>query len=90
MHDTVFKRELRVAAKKGSVVESYEVIHLDTEVERGSAKGIRDLAKVQYRPVGYCIYCGDSNELSREHIVPLGLGGGPSESIMCRMPQDYM
>lgn len=28
-----------------------------------------------YRPVGYCIYCGSTRQLSDEHIIPLGLGG---------------
>lgn len=29
-----------------------------------------------YPPIGRCIYCGDtSTPLSREHIIPLGLGG---------------
>lgn len=31
---------------------------------------------VTYSPVGRCIYCGnDTVKLSREHIIPLGLGG---------------
>jgi hypothetical protein len=75
MDDTAVKRELRVGVKKGDIVEWDEVVPLDTQVELGSAEGIRDLAKAQYRPVGYCIYCGDTNGLSREHIVPLGLSG---------------
>ncbi len=32
-----------------------------------------------YRPVGHCIYCGGNGDiggLSREHIIPLALGGG--------------
>lgn len=29
----------------------------------------------QYKPVGKCIYCGSTNELSREHIIPYGLNG---------------
>ncbi|MFC2008658.1 hypothetical protein ACFLUT_01225 [Chloroflexota bacterium] len=29
------------------------------------------------RHVGKCIYCGATESLSREHIVPYGLGGGP-------------
>lgn len=28
-----------------------------------------------YKPIGSCIYCGSTTELSDEHIIPLGLGG---------------
>ena len=28
-----------------------------------------------YDAVGYCIYCGSTDQLSDEHIIPLGLGG---------------
>lgn len=29
----------------------------------------------RYEPVGICIYCGKTTNLSDEHIIPLGLGG---------------
>ena len=29
----------------------------------------------KYEPIGHCIYCGSTNSLSGEHIVPYGLGG---------------
>lgn len=29
----------------------------------------------RYEPIGHCIYCGSTNNLSDEHIVPYGLGG---------------
>lgn len=32
-------------------------------------------AAYTYKPVGYCIYCGSTGQLSDEHIIPLGLGG---------------
>lgn len=28
-----------------------------------------------YSPAGYCIYCGSTNRLGDEHIIPFGLGG---------------
>jgi hypothetical protein len=28
-----------------------------------------------YGPVGHCVYCGSTHQLSDEHIIPLGLGG---------------
>jgi hypothetical protein len=36
---------------------------------------MKDLGKSQYSPVGYCIYCGEEKNLSKEHIVPFGLSG---------------
>lgn len=32
-------------------------------------------AKSRFLPVGYCIYCGSTDELGDEHIVPYGLSG---------------
>ncbi|HBG28146.1 MAG: hypothetical protein A2Y10_06650 [Planctomycetes bacterium GWF2_41_51] len=29
----------------------------------------------KYKPIGVCIYCGNTTNLSDEHIIPLGLGG---------------
>jgi HNH endonuclease len=34
-----------------------------------------DLEKAQYKPVGYCIFCGSLDNLTREHILPVGFGG---------------
>jgi hypothetical protein len=28
-----------------------------------------------YEPIGHCVYCGSINDLSDEHIIPLGFGG---------------
>jgi hypothetical protein len=28
-----------------------------------------------YKPVGRCIYCGTTDNLTREHIIPFGIGG---------------
>jgi len=36
---------------------------------------MKDFSKIQHKPVGYCIYCGSTEELSREHIIPFGLSG---------------
>jgi len=36
---------------------------------------MKDLDKAQYPPVGFCIYCGSTVGLTREHIVPFGLSG---------------
>lgn len=34
-----------------------------------------DVAKLRFSPVGKCIYCGRTDKLSDEHIIPYGLGG---------------
>lgn len=36
---------------------------------------MEDFSKKQYSAVGTCIYCGSEENLSREHIIPVGLGG---------------
>lgn len=42
----------------------------------GEPDGIIRPAKTEYsRPIGYCIYCGRTDELSKEHIVPYFLAG---------------
>lgn len=46
---------------------------LSSEVLQGSLEGIGDLAKLSYPPVGHCIYCSGTDNLTREHIVPFGL-----------------
>jgi len=38
-------------------------------------KDIDDFNKKIYPPLGRCMYCGSSNELSNEHIIPYGLSG---------------
>lgn len=35
---------------------------------------MEDLDKVTYPPVGKCIYCGNTRNLQREHIIPYALG----------------
>jgi len=34
-----------------------------------------DLGKENYQPVGRCIYCGNTDDLRREHVIPYALGG---------------
>ncbi len=33
------------------------------------------LDNLSYVPIGRCIYCGDTEDLQKEHILPFGLGG---------------
>ncbi len=34
-----------------------------------------ELDRYIYQEVGSCIYCGSTDNLSNEHIIPYGLGG---------------
>ncbi|MDA2920513.1 hypothetical protein MYX76_13650 [Desulfobacterota bacterium AH_259_B03_O07] len=36
---------------------------------------MNSIDNIAYEPIGKCIYCGSSEDLSREHIIPLGLSG---------------
>ena len=45
----------------------------------GISQSLKDYLPSQekkvYPPVGRCIYCGDSHDLTLEHVIPYGLGG---------------
>jgi hypothetical protein len=44
--------------------------------ENQELKGnVEDMKKLSYRPFRRCIYCGETNNLQREHIFPFGLSG---------------
>ena len=45
------------------------------EVLEASSANIKDLGKIAYPRVGYCIYCPATDDLRREHIIPFGLSG---------------
>src|SRR5262245_58390034 len=36
---------------------------------------MQDMSKMQARCIGRCIYCGATDDLRQEHIVPFGLSG---------------
>lgn len=36
---------------------------------------MENFARKFYAPVGQCVYCGGSEDLRNEHIIPVGLGG---------------
>jgi len=44
-------------------------------VSNADLQGLKDLGKAAYAPIGRCIYCGRTEDLRREHIVPFGLSG---------------
>jgi hypothetical protein len=76
MDDAAPKPKLTATIWRGNTVRSREPLSVNAiQVVSGASEAIRDLSKMQYPPVGYCIYCGGTNDLRREHIVPFGLDG---------------
>lgn len=45
------------------------------EIVEESTENIEDTANTQHTAFGYCIYCGSTNDLRREHVIPFGLDG---------------
>lgn len=39
------------------------------------SRKMKNLDNLRYEPVGRCIYCGRTNDLRNEHILPFGLSG---------------
>jgi len=64
---TVYRADGSVFQRVGSSIKS--------EILEGSVEGVENLARQNYPPVGHCIYCGETDSLSREHIIPFGLNG---------------
>lgn len=50
------------------------VLHNQPVVYR-TDEGFQQLDNIQYTPIGRCIYCGSTADLTREHIIPYGLSG---------------
>lgn len=74
---SIIKKTAKVIINKsdGSQIEEPTFVLGPCEVLKGHTDGIRDFAKINYPPVGFCIYCSATENLRREHIVPYGLNG---------------
>jgi hypothetical protein len=74
---TPFKIDTAITVTKadGSIFQQVGSSMPVEVVAQGSIEGFRDIAKITYRPVGYCIYCFGTENLTREHIVAFGLNG---------------
>jgi hypothetical protein len=48
---------------------------VESEIIEGSLEGVENLARLNCPPVGHCIYCRATDNLSKEHIIPYGLNG---------------
>jgi hypothetical protein len=44
------------------------------EVRTGDALGLSEMSRMASVKAGFCIYCGSTEQLSREHVVPYALG----------------
>lgn len=62
-----------IAGRRTSVHDT--VTSHEQPVEVRTTEGIGDMGKQQYQPVGRCIYCEATKDLTREHIIPFGLSG---------------
>jgi len=64
---TIYRADGSVFQRVGSSIKS--------EILEGSLEGVENLARRNYPPVGHCIYCRATDNLSREHIIPFGIKG---------------
>src|ERR1035437_10326423 len=68
--------ELYLSGRNSNDRELENVVILPaSEIVEGSTAGILDMARIQYPPAEKCIYCGSTESLSREHIIPYALNG---------------
>lgn len=67
---------MAIADRYGNQVEETGVLWgMEASTSYTVSIMLRDMATTAFSPVGYCIYCGSDRELSREHFIPVGLGG---------------
>lgn len=67
--------QLLVAFNSKGVVTHEPATLQSPDVAQCTASHLADLGKMQFQPVGICIYCGASEDLQREHVIPFGLSG---------------
>lgn len=64
----------RITQKDGSVIE-ISITDAPTQIVAMPTNEIEDISGTSVLPIGYCIYCGALENLSREHIIAYGLSG---------------
>jgi len=70
---------------KGKTSQEPVTLRAPVVVERSSQR-ISDIARRQFDSIGICIYCGNKDQLTREHIIPFALNGTavlPAASCKC-------
>jgi 5-methylcytosine-specific restriction endonuclease McrA len=61
--------------RDGKVIQEKTVEGTPPEVQTGDPSEISDMSRMASVKAGFCIYCGSTEQLSREHVVPYALGG---------------
>jgi 5-methylcytosine-specific restriction endonuclease McrA len=61
--------------RDGKVIQEETFEGTPPEVRTGDASEVSDMSRITPIKAGFCIYCGSTNQLSREHVVPDALGG---------------
>lgn len=61
--------------RDGKVVREETLEGAPPEVRAGDPAGLSDMNRMASVKAGFCIYCGSTEQLGREHIVPYALGG---------------
>lgn len=61
--------------RDGNVIQEEAHTGIPPEVQTGDSSEISDMTRIASVKAGFCIYCGSTKQLSREHVVPYALGG---------------
>lgn len=61
--------------RDGKVIQEETLEGTPPEVQTGDPSGLSDMSRIASVKAGFCIYCGSTEQLSREHVVPYALGG---------------
>lgn len=67
--------EITVRRVSGESEEVFQTRSEDVQIVRGSSQGLRSMANIVSLHAHICIYCGSTDRLSSEHIVPYAWGG---------------
>jgi 5-methylcytosine-specific restriction endonuclease McrA len=61
--------------RDGKLIQEEKFEGTPPEVRTGDVSGISDMSRIASVKAGFCIYCGSTEQLTREHVVPYALGG---------------
>ena len=61
--------------RDGKVIHEEALEGTPPDVRMGDPSGIAAMSRMTSVKAGFCIYCGSTEQLSREHVVPYALGG---------------
>ncbi len=67
--------KLAMIFSSNGVVTHEPISRRPPDVVQFPSDDLSDLGKAQFKAVGVCIYCGATDDLDREHIIPFGLNG---------------